>query len=170
MSTVKHRDERWHRGAGLGVCPKRESVYRKARKANNALKQRFSIPILTYPRSAYFACLSLLTHQLVRTELRAWTVCPYTVSIAPYSLSRGNPLKFAWCVSMCKSDWHNVRSYLFVNVRTFRTKMSDSVCNDLKSIPHSIVFIHVKFRMVSNLIKVYNITYLPTERERERYP
>ncbi len=149
-------------GVRLGVCPKRESVYRKARKANNALKQRFSIPILTYPRSAYFACFSLLTHQLVRTVCRlTWSLHSVYCSLLP---EQGNPLKFAWCVSMCKSDWHNVRSYLFVNVRTFRTKMSDSVCNDLKSIPHSIVFIHVKFRMVSNPIKVYNITYLPTER------
>ncbi len=32
---------------------------------------------------------------------------------------------------MCKHDWHNVRSYLFFNVRTFWTKISDSVCNDL---------------------------------------
>ncbi len=35
MSTVKHRDGRWHQGAGLGVCLKRESVCRKARKTNN---------------------------------------------------------------------------------------------------------------------------------------
>ncbi len=32
MFPVKHRDGRWHRGAGLGVCQKRESVCRKARK------------------------------------------------------------------------------------------------------------------------------------------
>ncbi len=32
---------------------------------------------------------------------------------------------------MCTHDWHNVRSYLFFNVRTFWTKISDSVCNDL---------------------------------------
>ncbi len=31
-----------------------------------------------------------------------------------------------------KRDWHNVRSYLFFNMRKFQTKISDSVCNDLK--------------------------------------
>ncbi len=31
--------------------------------------------------------------------------------------------------AVCKRDWQNLRSYLFFNVQTFRTKMSDSVCN-----------------------------------------
>ncbi len=35
--------------------------------------------------------------------------------------------------SVCKRDWHNVRSYLFFNVRTFRMKNSHSVCNGLNS-------------------------------------
>ncbi len=52
---------------------------------------------------AYFACLSLLTHliQIISSsevcsvhELCSDWHAPYTVSIAPYSLSRGNPLKF----------------------------------------------------------------------------
>ncbi len=47
--------------------------------------QRFSIPVLAPPRSAYFACLSLLTpdsdHQLVRSALRAWTVFRLTCSL-----------------------------------------------------------------------------------------
>ncbi len=34
--------------------------------------------------------------------------------------------------AVCKCDWHNVRSYLFFNVRKFRTKISYSVCRDLK--------------------------------------
>ncbi len=33
--------------------------------------------------------------------------------------------------TVCKHDWHNLRLYLFFKVRTFRTKISDSVCNDL---------------------------------------
>ncbi len=33
--------------------------------------------------------------------------------------------------AVCKRDWHNVRSYLFFNVRKFRTKISDSVFRDL---------------------------------------
>ncbi len=33
--------------------------------------------------------------------------------------------------AVCKHDWHNVRSYLFFNMRKFRTRISDSVCNDL---------------------------------------
>ncbi len=58
------------------------------------LIQRFSIPVLAPPRSAYFACLSLLTHLIqiislleVRSvhELCSDWHAPYTVSIAPYT-------------------------------------------------------------------------------------
>ncbi len=35
--------------------------------------------------------------------------------------------------AVCKRDWHNVRSYLFLNVWKFRRKISDSVCRDLKN-------------------------------------
>ncbi len=58
------------------------------------LKQRFSIPVLAPPRSAYFACLSLLTHLIqiissleVRSvhELCSDWHAPYTGSIAPYT-------------------------------------------------------------------------------------
>ncbi len=38
--------------------------------------------------------------------------------------------------AVCKRDWHNMRSYLFFNVRKFRTEISDSVCNDLKASTH----------------------------------
>ncbi len=67
------------------------------------LDQRFSIPVLAPPRSAYFACLSLLTHliQIISLlEVRSvhelcsdWhapytgSIAPYTVSIAPYTAS-----------------------------------------------------------------------------------
>ncbi len=46
--------------------------------------------------------------------------------------------------AVCKRDWHNVRSYLFFNVRTFRTKISDSVCNGLRffhSLYHQILIL-----------------------------
>ncbi len=33
--------------------------------------------------------------------------------------------------AVCKHDWHNMMSYLFFNVRKVRTKISDSVYNDL---------------------------------------
>ncbi len=33
----------------------------------------------------------------------------------------------------CKRDWHKVRLYLFFNMRKFWTRISDSVCKDLKS-------------------------------------
>ncbi len=58
------------------------------------LNQRFSIPVLAPPRSAYSACLSLLTHLIqiislleVRSvhELCSDWHAPYTVSIAPYT-------------------------------------------------------------------------------------
>ncbi len=69
------------------------------------LWQRFSIPVLAPPRSAYFACLSLLTHLIqiislleVRSmhELCSDWYAPYTGSIAPYSLSDWNwePLSY----------------------------------------------------------------------------
>ncbi len=60
----------------------------------NALEQRFSIPVHAPPRSAYFACLSLLTHlgQIISLlevrsvhELCSDWHAPYTVSIAPYT-------------------------------------------------------------------------------------
>ncbi len=67
------------------------------------LEQRFSIPVLAPPRSAYFSCLSLLTHliQIISLlEVRSmnelcsdWhapytgSIAPYTVSIAPYTVS-----------------------------------------------------------------------------------
>ncbi len=34
--------------------------------------------------------------------------------------------------AVCKRDCHNVRSYLFFNMRKFRIKISVSVCRDLK--------------------------------------
>ncbi len=100
------------------VNPYAERHGKQITRSTEPLKQRFSIPLIANPRSAYFACLSLITHRLIRSELRALTVfrltwsvvdksnleqisCllkllhgQYTVSIAPYSLSRGNPLKF----------------------------------------------------------------------------
>ncbi len=50
---------------------------------------------------------------------------------------KSNPIRiFFWRTkiseAVCKRDWHNVRSYLFFNVRNVRTKNSDSVCNGLK--------------------------------------
>ncbi len=57
-------------------------------------QQRFSIPVLAPPRSAYLACLSLLTHLIqiissleVRSvhELCSDWHAPYTGSIAPYT-------------------------------------------------------------------------------------
>ncbi len=41
--------------------------------------------------------------------------------------------------AVCKRDWQNVRSYLFFNMQTFRMKISDSVCNDLKGILYRFV-------------------------------
>ncbi len=59
---------------------------------SSCLIQRFAIPVLAPPRSAYFACLSLLTHliQIISSlevcsmhELCSDWHAPYTVSIAP---------------------------------------------------------------------------------------
>ncbi len=103
-----------------------------------SVKQRFSIPVLAPPRSAYFACLSLLTHliQIISLlELRSMhELCsdwhaPHTGSIAPYSLSRGNPLKFtlfqnihSWiCTAQCLHARTSVTSYTSVNIYNFNS-------------------------------------------------
>ncbi len=105
------------------------------------LNQRFSIPVLAPPRSAYFACLSLLTHLnqiisllIVRSmhELCSDWHAPYTGSIAPYSLSRGNPLKFtlfrnihSWiCAVQHLHARTSVTSYTSVNIYNFNSRLA----------------------------------------------
>ncbi len=105
--------------------------------------QRFSIPVLAPPppRSAYFACLSLLTHltQIISLlevrsmhELCSDLHAPYTGSIAPYSLSRGNPLKFtsfrnihSWiCATQRLHARTSVTSYTSVNIYNFNSRLA----------------------------------------------
>ncbi len=114
---------------------------RKLIQALDGLKQTFSIPVLTPPRSAYFACLSLLTHliQIISSlEVRSMhELCsdwhaPYTGSIAPYSLSRGNPLKFtslrnihSWlCAAQRLHVRTSVTSYTSVNIYNFNSRLA----------------------------------------------
>ncbi len=53
--------------------------------------------------------------------------------------------------AVCKRDWHNMRSYLFFNVRKFQTKISDSVCNDLKaSTPVWVTKVQLAFTWLKN--------------------
>ncbi len=106
-----------------------------------ALIQRFSIPVLVPPRSAFLACLSLLTHLIqiislleVRSvhELCSDWHAPYTGSIAPYSLSRGNPLKFtlfrnihSWiCATQRLHARTSVTSYTSVNIYNFNSRLA----------------------------------------------
>ncbi len=98
-------------GWGKGVSKREKTITH----STEPLKQRFSIPVLVYLRiSTYFSCLSLLTHQRVRSELCAWTVFQLTWSVVDkcnleqilcllkllhvpytvYSLSRRNLFKF----------------------------------------------------------------------------
>ncbi len=107
---------RWHRGAGIRGVPKAWIHMQKSTEKNNAFYGATKAAVLdSSPRvspALHILHVSLLTHQLVRSELRAWTVLrltwpavdkcnlekiscllklwygPYTVSIAPYSLSR----------------------------------------------------------------------------------
>ncbi len=110
------------------------------------VRQRFSIPVLAPPpppppRSAYFACLSLLTHLIqiislleVRSmhELCSDWHAPYTGSIAPYSLSSGNPLKFtlfrnihSWiCAAQRLHARTSVASYTSVNIYNFNSHLA----------------------------------------------
>ncbi len=57
----------------------------KTKELSNTIEQRFSIPVLAPPRSAYFAYLSVNTpdsdNQLVRSALHAWTVFRLTCSL-----------------------------------------------------------------------------------------
>ncbi len=106
------------------------------------VEQWFSIPVLAPPppRSAYFACLSLLTHLIqiislleVRSmhELCSDWHAPYTGSIAPYSLSRGSPLKFtsfrnihSWiCATQSLHARTSVTSYTSVNIYNFNSRL-----------------------------------------------
>ncbi len=108
----------------ISILPKTKQI---------TLNQRFSIPVLAPHRSTYFSCLSLLTHliQIISSlEVRSMNeLCsdwhaPYTVSIAPYSLSRGKPLKFtslqnihSWiCVAQHLYARTSVTSYTSVNI------------------------------------------------------
>ncbi len=108
----------------------------------NTLNQRFSIPVFAPPpRSAYFACLSLLTHLIqiislleVRSmhELCSDWHAPNTGSIAPYSLSRGNPLKFTSFRNIHSWIWAaqrlhartSVTSYTSVNIYNFNSRLA----------------------------------------------
>ncbi len=105
------------------------------------IEQRFSIPVLAPSRSAYFACLSLLTNLIqiislleVRSmhELCSDWHAPYTGSIAPYSLSRGNLLKFtlfrkihSWiCAAQHLHARTSVTSYTSVNIYNFNSRLA----------------------------------------------
>ncbi len=103
-------------------------------------RPRFSIPVLA-PCSEYFAYLSLLTHLIqiissleVRSvhELCSDWHAPYTVSIAPYSPSRGNPLKFtslrnihSWiCTAQRLHAQTRVTSYTSVNIYNLNSRLA----------------------------------------------
>ncbi len=94
-----------------------------------------------FSTKAYFACLSLLTHLIqiislleVRSmhELCSDWHAPYTGSIAPYSLSRGNPLKFtlfrnihSWiCAAQRLHAWMSMTSYTSVNIYNFNSRLA----------------------------------------------
>ncbi len=73
-----------------------------------ALKQRFSIPVLAYPRSAYFACFSLLTHLIqiissleVSCVHELWHSVTWTIDMLPTQCSLlPSPWagKIRWCL------------------------------------------------------------------------
>ncbi len=65
----------------IGIGQRKTHIGRPLTRSTEPLNHRFSIPVLVYPRSAYFACHSLLTHQLVRSEILAWTVLWLTWSV-----------------------------------------------------------------------------------------
>ena len=113
----------------------------KRQTTSATLHQRFSIPVLAPPSSAYFACLSLLTHliQIISSlevssvhELCSHWHGPYTVFIAPYSLSRGNLLKFTSlrnihsriCAAQRLHTRTSVTSYTSVNKYNLNSRLA----------------------------------------------
>ncbi len=106
-----------------------------------SLRQRFSIPVLAPPRSHILHVSLLLTHLIqimslleVRSmhELCSDWHAPYTGSIAPYSLSSGNPLKFtsfrnihSWiCAAQRLHARTSVTSYTSVNIYNFNSRLA----------------------------------------------
>ncbi len=105
-------------------------------------RQRFSIPVLATPPPppAYLACLALFItpdsdNLLIRSSVHLpcsdWH-CPNTASIAPYSLIRGNPLKFSslqnihsWnCAVQCLHTRTSVTSYTSVNIYNLNSRLA----------------------------------------------
>ncbi len=88
------------------------------------------------PKSKLFVCvfsyssLSWLMHR----NLEHWVKMLATEAKNAENQTPSN-FFFLWPTKVSdtvyKRDWHNVRSYLFFNVRRFWTKISDSVCKDL---------------------------------------
>ncbi len=85
------------------------------------------------PPPAYFAYLSLLTHliQIINLlevcsmhELCSDWHAPYTGSIAPYSLSRGNLLKFTSFRNIQSHARTSVTSYTSVNIHNFNSRLA----------------------------------------------
>ncbi len=73
---------------------------------------------------------------------------------------KSNPIQFfLWQTkiseAVCKRDWHNVR-YLFFNVRKFRTKNSDSVCNGLNSTHRHGSYIYRKCLLLNEVSIIEN--------------
>ncbi len=69
-STVKHGDGRWHRGVGLGrpwnVNPYTERHGKLIKHSTESLNQRFSIPVLAYPRCQIMAFSTAWYSSLLR--------------------------------------------------------------------------------------------------------
>ncbi len=121
------------------------AALRSSKTSKNKKKLSCSSEVLNSspraPRSAYLACLSLLTHliQIISLlevpsmhELCSDWHAPYTGSIAPYSLSRGNPLKFtlfrniySWiCATQRLHVRTSVTSYTSVNIYNFNSRLA----------------------------------------------
>ncbi len=82
MSTVKHCDGRWHRGAGLGACPKRECVCREVRKTNNTFYGATKAAVLnSSPRVPPLSIFCMSLFVWLRSLARSWTEFQLTCSL-----------------------------------------------------------------------------------------
>ncbi len=90
------------RGRAQSMNPNAERHEKQITCSTELLNQRFSIPVFVHPRSAYFACLSLLTHLIQVISL----------------------LEVSSMHELC-SDWHGL-TLLWINAILSRSHASSS--------------------------------------------
>ncbi len=115
-----------------------------------------------------FACtVALNCHTFVKTPLMCHACLP---RMRKKLNKKSNPMNFfLWrtkiSVAVCKSDWHNVRSYLFFNVWTFRKKLTlfcaMTLTQEYTFLVHILLWLAEHFYQYSLLISVCTVCVKP---------